>query len=64
MNLQDYIKAATRADDSKPRDSQLVCYRTIAAGVVSHIHKAVQAKEILWEGKQVLGKVYDWALVV
>ena len=64
MIKSDYIKQAIKTDDSKPLDSQIVCYRTIAAGVVSHIHKAVQAGEIVWGGKQVLGKVYDWAAVV
>lgn len=63
MIKSDYEKTATRADDKKPLDSQMVCYRTIAEGVVSHIHKAVQANELVWQGKQVLGKVYDWALV-
>lgn len=62
MIKSDYIKAATKADDSKPRDSQLICYRTVSAGIISHIHHAVPAGEILWDGL-VIGKVYDWALV-
>jgi hypothetical protein len=62
MILSDYIKAATRAGDKQPHGSKLICYRTISAGIISHVHHAMPAANINW--KAAMGKVYDWALVV
>jgi hypothetical protein len=64
MNLESYIKKAikhTHGAQMPVPNYAKVCYRTInyKTGVISHIHRAIVAYKIIWDGKHPVQKEYE-----